>query len=258
MIKTIYILLVSFCTANCQIIIRPLEPASTGTLSTGLIAFWNLDETSGTRYDEIGSNDLAEYGTIDYGTGLDGNAAQFTRNTKEALYCSDNADLSFDSDDSFTIAFWAKRDTNVVESFTYLGKGSGQAQSTSEYFVQARNISGSMFTYCAVSDSATTIRLTTNTTNINDTDWHFILIWYNAAIDSVRVRVDETYGTRQSFTPGLYDGFNDFQIGWKGTGQSYYFGGLIDMVGIWSRCPVISNGYAMADSIYNGGSGWKP
>ena len=50
-------------------------PSNPGT--TGLVSYWALDETSGTRYDSHGSNDLTDNNTVGYTTGVQGNAADF-------------------------------------------------------------------------------------------------------------------------------------------------------------------------------------
>ncbi|MBU0513002.1 MAG: hypothetical protein KJ638_15045, partial [Chloroflexi bacterium] len=45
----------------------------------GLVAWWSLDETSGTRYDSHGGNHLSDNNTVGYSTGKQGNSANFER-----------------------------------------------------------------------------------------------------------------------------------------------------------------------------------
>ncbi len=48
------------------------------------VAYWKLDETSGTRYDAIGSNHLTDVNAVGYAAGLIGNAAHFVYHDESA------------------------------------------------------------------------------------------------------------------------------------------------------------------------------
>ena len=52
-------------------------------LTDNLIAFWQLEEASGVRYDSEGSNNLTDNNTVTSATGVVGDAAQFTRSNSE-------------------------------------------------------------------------------------------------------------------------------------------------------------------------------
>ena len=67
---------------------------TTCTLPTNLIAYWKLDEASGTRNDSKGANHLTDNNTVTQAVGKVGNAAQFTLANSEYLSIADNADLS--------------------------------------------------------------------------------------------------------------------------------------------------------------------
>lgn len=47
------------------------------TLTANLVAYWKLDETSGTRSDSVGGNDLTDNGSVGSTIGVQGNAADF-------------------------------------------------------------------------------------------------------------------------------------------------------------------------------------
>jgi len=79
------------------------DPTNPGT--TGLSAWWSLDETSGTRNDSHGSNHLTDNNTVGYTSGVKSNAATFIAANNESLSISDNAALSM-GDISFSVCAW--------------------------------------------------------------------------------------------------------------------------------------------------------
>jgi hypothetical protein len=70
-----------------------------------LVACWDMDETSGTRYDSAGSNHLTDNNTVGYTTGKIGNAASFISDNTEKLDIADNNNVSSDGR-SFTVSLW--------------------------------------------------------------------------------------------------------------------------------------------------------
>lgn len=63
----------------------PTDIKNDATLSTSLVSYWKLDETSGNRADSHGSNTLSDNNTVLYGTGKINNAGDFERATTEYL-----------------------------------------------------------------------------------------------------------------------------------------------------------------------------
>ena len=84
---------------------RPYSlPWSSGSsLLTGLVSWWNLDETSGTRADSVGSNHLTDVNTVGYAAGKIGNAASFVAANNETL----STETALFEDD-FTLSMWVK------------------------------------------------------------------------------------------------------------------------------------------------------
>jgi len=81
------------------------------TLEIAALACWTMNETSGTRYDSIGTNHLTEYNTVPYtANAVVGNAAVFYPANKE--YFGLNTDL-FSSNADFTLCGWVYFDTTV-------------------------------------------------------------------------------------------------------------------------------------------------
>jgi hypothetical protein len=77
------------------------------TLADILVAHWSLGEASGTRADDVGSNDLTDNNTVGQTTGVVGNAALFVAANSEFLSLNDNADVRM-GDAHVTICFFVK------------------------------------------------------------------------------------------------------------------------------------------------------
>src|SRR5687768_7946971 len=95
-------------------------------LTEDLIAYWNLDEASGTRTDSHGTNHLTDNNTVGSAAGLRGTAADFERDDTESLTIADNTGLSA-GDVEITFAAWVKLEskTNELVIFSKGTSGSG-------------------------------------------------------------------------------------------------------------------------------------
>lgn len=73
--------------------------------TTGLVSWWSLNETNGTRSDCYGSNHLEDINSVGSSAGKQGNAASFVDTYSEHLSINDTASLSM-GDMDFTIGGW--------------------------------------------------------------------------------------------------------------------------------------------------------
>ena len=82
-------------------------PSATSTLTDGLVAYWPLDEASGTRADSHSNSlDLTDNNTVSQGTGhVYANAADFEEATREYL---SRASTDLLQPLSFSISLWIK------------------------------------------------------------------------------------------------------------------------------------------------------
>lgn len=76
-------------------------------------AIWHLDETSGTRYDSKGANNLTDNNTVGQANGLVGKCADFERDNQESFKINDNDDVSMGNFD-WTIELLFKLETNGI------------------------------------------------------------------------------------------------------------------------------------------------
>ena len=90
--------------------------ANDASLSTGLISYWELEEASGTRVDSHGPNDLTDNNTVTTVTGVQGEAANFTRANAETLSISDASQTDLDINSDFSFVAWFNPTTRAHDN----------------------------------------------------------------------------------------------------------------------------------------------
>lgn len=219
-------------------------------LKDDLIAYYKLDETSGTNADDAHS-------THD-GTAND--ARVFTTNTASGII---NNDADFEQGDDYidvgslgtlgtswgggagTVQFWVNTTTT---SFEHLMGDVTDSGGDDPFFMISTNDRDTGGITFAVRDNSTSTRTTIiyATTNnlINDGSWHHVVIkWDDLDVESsIEIWVDgsdqatSTDGTAFDSASGL-DDFSGFLLGARnnrGTPDSF-FDGRLDEVGFWTR-----------------------
>lgn len=240
----------NFVTVKNNVVVYNYVPDAATTLTNGLIAFWKLDETSGTRYDSIGNNDLADSNTVLYQASRImqptwGNAADFEKSTTEFLWTADNADLSFNSEDNFLISAWVKREQVDIHGLVSKSGGNNDV----EYSLDIQN-SDAYFRTGNSNASSSSAATSGGVAGVGV--WCFLCGWYNTVTDSIYVQIDDGTPVRGLAVTEPVDSDDVFLIGSRYV-ASYHYDGLIDNVGIWGRCSP-----ELADSIYAMGRGWHP
>jgi hypothetical protein len=214
------------------------------SLLTGVIAFWKLEEASGTRVDEVGSNDLTDNNTVTQTTGKIGNAAQFTAANSETLSIADNADLSFANTDDFTFSCWV-----------YLDSTGGSQQLITK---RTSNLTGTNLEYMLRTDAgvptfyygygAGSFDSVASSTTLSTSTWYFILFWHDQTANTINVSVDNGSPNTATKLGTIADQGNTFYLG--GT-TSEFLNGRLDAVGLWGR--LLTSGEKAA--LYNSGNG---
>jgi len=227
-------------------IIDPYRFAGASSLLTDLVAWWSLDETSGTRADSHGSFDLTDNNTVGYTTGKQGNAASIVAANDEYLSHAHHVDLRM-GDRDFTVAGWfyytSSSETSagiVMKGDTASGDGwAVQRSSTSSNIVGiARNATNTAYVLTPVIAAAV------------DT-WHFFIFEFDTATDTLSLETNRGTPTTNTLTNGSYASETEpFQIG-ANTPGTRHIDGYIDEVAIWHRILTSDE----KDALYNSGSG---
>lgn len=223
-----------------------LRPAY--SLSTSLVAYWRLEEASGTRYDELngcgGSGcDLTDNNTVTQATGIVGNAGQFTSANSEYLSHTDDADLST-GDIDFSFAVWFRLDNTGVRR-TLIAKDTA---SNREFFVEITASNSPRF--AVFNGVSTSICDKSMTDTVSANTWYFLVVYHDSVNNVCGLSLNNGTPQTGATSAGAGDTTSPFQIGFN-TSASAYMNGRIDAVGFWKKVLTSTErGY-----LYNSGAG---
>ncbi len=190
-------------------------------IEDGIISAWNMNETSGVRYDVYGLHDLTDNNTVRAAEGVLGNAAVFADANNEYLSYPDTADtLTFDQE--FTIITWlwisATQPGQYERIVSKWGSGSG------EYILYLNNrVLKLDASPGGVPNNVSASELTTET-------WHFLAAWMDSS--NLYLQIDDGDVISATHTGGsLPNTPNIFRI----SDYAYGLNGKIDLTRVWSR-----------------------
>jgi len=212
-------------------------------LTDNLISYWKLDETSGTRYDSKGSNDLTDNNSVLYGTGKIGNAADFEASNSEYLSHADSVSLSFGNED-FTVAGWVKLESTVYGAIA--SKWDSHLFDR-EYMLWYDDL---RFKFGISSDGANQGHAVSD--NLGDValdTWYYVVGWHDATANKIYIQVNNGTVDETAWTTGCNDNTSPFKLGLFST--TSFLDGLVDEVGIWGRVLTSDE----RTDLYNSGDG---
>jgi hypothetical protein len=213
-------------------------------LTDSLVAYWSLEEASGSRADATGrGNTLSETGTPGNAAGIVSNAA----NLDDANYLSlaTNSDLSPGNVD-FTWAFWFRSDVSLAgNNVDILGKWAGGGQLEYDFFLNSGALSflvsstGSDFPGIAATSIGT----------IAATTWYYVVAWHDSGGNTLNICVNDGTVDSTGHSAGVFQGTATLLLAKSNFVVS--FDGRLDEVGLWHR--VLTSGEIT--QLYNGGAG---
>lgn len=220
-----------------------VNTASATSLTESLVAYWKLEEASGTRNDAVGTNHLTDNNTVTQATGKVGNAAKFTVANSEFLSIADNTVVST-GDIDFTIAGWFYLDSKT-DYRGLLGKDNGVQQDYGIYYDLAFDrlifyVFDNASNYAEVRASALGSPATGT--------WYFIVAWHDSVANTINIQINNGTVNSTSHSAGVKDSTAPFWIGRDG---ATYMDGRIDAVGFWKR--ILTT--AEKTILYNQGDG---
>lgn len=224
-------------------------------LLNGLVAYWKLEETSGTRYDSHGSYDLTENVGIDSGVGVKGNCAvsNSTYYDERSLLISPAPYDSVNS--SWSLSFWIST-VDGQEAIQMFPNAWGSCclftivdiDGDRTLLGQVWHDGGAGGIYTDVSKSGVYVEGFVHVSITHDLPTKTVKVYYNGieehsfSYSSYLNSVDgggNFENTILSMFAGDFDGIN------------YAGPGKLDEVGIWDRVLTASE----VSALYNGGSG---
>jgi len=205
-----------------------LAPRS--SLLNGLVAYWPLDEASGSRFDLVGGNTLADNNTVTQTPGKVGNAAQFTAANSEYLDIADNAALSM-GDIDFEIGIGVLLDAKVALRFA-LSKRLSAGSGTPEYQIWYDN-SADRLVFSVVNGTTLVSATANNFGSPGTATWHHVHAWHDSAGDVIGISVNNGAANTTAHSAGVFDGTGNFHLGRNWNGGTLYWDGALDDVKIW-------------------------
>lgn len=221
-----------------------LWPSGAVDLKTDLVSWWSLDETSGTRYDSHGTNDLTTV-SASYATGKVGNAADLERDSSNYLQAADSDSLSMTSTD-FTFAAWVNTESFGTESRAILTKYT-TAGNQREYEL---SLNTSNIPALIISTDGIGFTIVSGASALSNGAWYFVVGWFTTSNNYAYLQTNLGSVTSENIFGTAYSGTAAFAIGRRAGGSSW-FDGLIDEVAIWKRA--LSTGERTW--LYNSGNG---
>lgn len=219
-----------------------------GTLSTNLIACFELDEASGVRVDStVNAYVLTDNNTVGSGTGKDGKtAADFEAGNSE--YLSRTSDGAFDPGGDWSVSYWFKPET-LSGVFQIIGKDSGGAGTLRAWGVDTGSTgvigsfykNGASFTFGSTDDS-----------QMSNGNWSHVVITVDVSATAYIYYIDGSPvadTNAASAATNVQAGTADFAIGAK-SGGGNYVDGLMQKVAVWDK--VVSSGEVT--SLYDSGN----
>jgi hypothetical protein len=214
------------------------------TLTTDLLACWEMEESSGMRRDHVGSHDLTEHGGVGSGAGIVGNAAQFTAAASQWLSYNTLTDIVDVFHNPFTLAFWVKPTT--VRFSALVTNANIAIAGQYDTLVLIRDTAGHLF--LGLNGGTSWIDPTTATL-VADA-WNLVIVWHDGSTLFVQVNngaIESNPGLLGATTSPL----NKFNIGATGNGFADFLDGLMDSVMLWTRVLTSDE----RDIVWNDGEG---
>ncbi len=225
--------------------------AISDSLNSGLVSFWKLNETGGTRFDSYGANHLTSNNQVSYKTGRQDFGAYFiSGGTGQYLSVSSDYSLQFGSNDNFTIAGWINlknpnpNNTNV----TMVGWKSLNLANNQEYSLGYRD--GSGFAFAMGNGSSYNVVLSNNIYGTSTGIWCLVVGQHDTTNKRQWIRINGNEDIQSGSSVGYgYLNTGTFIIGSDWSNNQHT--GIIDEVGIWNR--LLTTGEI--DRLYNSRQG---
>lgn len=225
------------------------------SLLTSLEAYWDLDETSGTRVDATGNgHDASVTGTVGNATGKLGNCATFGSGTNN-LEIADHANLSVVGA-GFTVACWIKS-TSVVAfaSLTWWAASKGAGGVNHEFAIGFESVKyANDNARFIVHDQGTGTQKDLTVSlggSITQDAWYFLVGWVGAD-NRMHLQINNGTDNQSATTFSGTSGQNTAHAMHIGSFTTASSGNLhVDEVGFWRRVLTSDE----RTELYNGGSG---
>jgi hypothetical protein len=201
-----------------------------------MIAFWKLDETSGTSYEDSynGNHGQAGVSAPTPAAGIVSGAQDFN-GTSNRITVDDDPSLDFAGDQSLTIELWAKFTNVSGQNKVMIGRDDGGGGHPHWWIGAEQNSGKAMFVLFDTNNNGTYV---VGSTSLNDDAWHYIVAIKDESVNQIRLYVDGAIQNSAShdYTAG-FAATTTLGIGYMayaGT-PNYFYDGLLDEIALYGR-----------------------
>lgn len=238
------------------IVLYRINNLDLSTLSSNLIAYWKLDETSGTLQDSVGTLHLTNDNALLGQTGKILNAPYFNNNTDSLYYDNwDSSGGSYFVTDEFSVSLWAKVDGSTDSAgYQYFINHDTEEPWNYGFCIYATYITcyPNFVVKTIDDDYANCSKSIPGTTYMVPGTWyHIVGVCYGSG-EKIRTYVDGVYNESTMVLPDKpYFGPGQLCIGNESSAKTLYARGYVDEVGIWNKALTPDE----VSTLYNNGLG---
>lgn len=214
------------------------------SLSTGLVAYYNFDETSGDLLDQVGSNDGTVNGATQNVSGKIGTAYSFD-GVNDLVVLPDASYIDFSSD--FTFAIWFKYNGNGGSIFPSIASKwwDGSTRGWNLYLDNSGNL---QFVWRPSGEGVDRSLSYSNYSNINGS-WHLCIIKYLSG--TMYLKIDNTLQDSEVANACAINNATPRLGSYTHTSLNGWLNGSLDECGIWDRGLTADE----ETELYNSGTG---
>jgi len=219
------------------------------SLLNGLIAWWKMDEESGTRINANNpySHNLADNNAIGFAAGKQGNAASFAGGGVNNWLQAPHHSSFVMADYPFTVAGWLYPLVGGDTTAAIIRKGT--PGSLSGEWGMNRTSAG-VVTFIVRTAANTTPSVATAGGTATNSAWHFIIGEHDPATDLISCELNRAAIGTAALSGGSYVGTNVLNLG-GASGGTVEYKGLMDEFAVWRRLLTTEE----KDQLYNAGAG---
>ncbi|MFZ5917452.1 MAG: DUF7507 domain-containing protein [Chloroflexota bacterium] len=212
----------------------------TQTCPADMIAYWRLDETTGSTYDDYYNGHDAQCagdcptpaaGHIDGGQAFNGSTTGL-----DAPAVPGDDSLNWAVDEDFTIELWAQVDVGACSggNQVIVGRDDTSPSNPIHWWVGCRDGGEATF---YLTDGGGTSAGVAGITDLRDASWHHIVAVRDASANRIRIYVDgaEENATVVTYTAGFGSSTAALNIGWINIAPYYHYDGALDELALYDR-----------------------
>lgn len=221
------------------------------SLSTNLQAYWKLDEPSGDRFSQVGSNTLTDSNNTLSIVGIRNQAANFVVANTNLLYIS-SANILNTSSSNFSVSGWVYQNTFRDGQFIQQGWDTNTNVNFSVLLVNNRDV---LFRVTSNGTVASSVSVTASA-SWNTGSWFNIIAWHSnnshigLSVNNVVTTAAYT-GTNFMSSAGFLSIGNEITTGLNYPNITNTLDGRIDEVGLWNKVLTAQE----RSDLYGGGTG---